>query len=188
MTINVGIDYSLTSPCMCVMSGPSFDESTFFYLTNEKRYTGVSFGRITGDQHASYLTEQERYDNISTYFMTKLKDLGVRTSTKITIEDYSFGSKGRVFNLAENCGLLKHKLWIEGYIIETVPPTVLKKFATGKGNANKEQMYTSFVIDGNPDINAVISPNRKGISNPVSDIVDSYYLALFGSNRSCILP
>ena len=56
------------------------------------------------------------------------------------IEDYSFGSKGRVFNLAENCGLLKYMLFKKGYRFFTVPPTVVKKFATGKGNANKEAM------------------------------------------------
>jgi len=93
------------------------------------------------------------------------------------IEDYSFGSKGRVFNLAENCGLLKHKLYTGGYKFSTVAPTVIKKFATGKGNANKEVMYESFLRETGLNLNAVLSPRSTKIGSPVNDIVDAWYIA-----------
>lgn len=184
MTISVGIDYSLTSPCMCVMLAPSFDGARFFYLTSEKRYEGVAFGNIRGDLHAKYSSEQERHNSISQYFIDRLVECNVETNVHITLEDYSYGSKGKVFNLAENCGLLKHKLWKAGYIIDTVAPSALKKFATGKGNAKKEQMYDAFLALGYPDINATLSPKKTVIGNPVSDVVDSFYLALLGAKNS----
>ena len=181
--INVGIDYSLTSPCMCLMEEPSFGGSSFFFLTSEKRNTGMLLPNVRGDLHSDYLVEQERHDNISNYFLQLLKERAEKYSFHIILEDYSFGSKGRVFNLAENCGLLKHKLWENKYIFNTVAPTVLKKFATGKGNSNKDAMYASFLAADNPDINKIISPKKSTIGNPVSDIVDAYYLALYSYNN-----
>lgn len=183
MKISVGIDYSLTSPCMCIMKEPSFEGSSFYFLTSEKRNTGMLLPNIRGDLHSDYIVDQERHDHISNHFMKLLKELAEQCSFHITLEDYSFGSKGRVFNLAENCGLLKHKLWHSKYIFNTIAPTVLKKFATGKGNANKESMYASFIAAGNPDINKIISPKKSSIGNPVSDIVDAYYLALYDYNN-----
>jgi len=183
MKISVGIDYSLTSPCMCIMKEPSFEGSSFYFLTSEKRNTGMLLPNVRGDLHSDYTVDQERHDNISNHFMKLLKGLAEKCSFHITLEDYSFGSKGRVFNLAENCGLLKHKLWDNKYIFDTIAPTVLKKFATGKGNSNKERMYASFLAAGNPDINKIISPKKATIGNPVSDIVDAYYLALYDYNK-----
>ena len=66
----------------------------------------------------------------------------------IQIEDYSYGSTGRVFHIAENLGLLKYKLKMEcGWDYTLLPPSVIKKFATDKGNANKELMLEAFEKD-----------------------------------------
>jgi len=162
------------------MKEPSFEGSSFYFLTSEKRNTGMLLPNVRGDLHSDYVVDQERHDNISNHFMKLLEGLAEKCSFHITLEDYSFGSKGRVFNLAENCGLLKYKLWKQQYIVNTIAPTVLKKFATGKGNANKDAMYASFLAAGNRDINKTISPKKASIGNPVSDIVDAYYLALYG--------
>ena len=94
------------------------------------------------------------------------------------IEDYSFGSKGKVFNLAENCGILKYLLFKNGYKFFTVPPTVVKKFATGKGNATKEKMYEFFVKDTMIDLHNIISPTTK-LGSPTTDIVDAWYIARY---------
>jgi Holliday junction resolvasome RuvABC endonuclease subunit len=96
----------------------------------------------------------------------------------IMIEDYSFGSKGKVFNLAENCGILKYMLYKNGYRFFTVPPTVVKKFATGKGNATKEKMYEAFVNDTFVELHSIISPTTK-LGSPTTDIVDAWYIARY---------
>ena len=86
------------------------------------------------------------------------------------------GSKGRVFNIAENTGVLKYKLWQSRIPVTITPPTTIKKFATGKGNADKFAMYEAFKKETKVDLRKEISPNKKDVGNPVSDIIDSYYI------------
>ena len=125
---------------------------------------------------ASYYTEQERYDNIAEFFINKIP---TKEIPNIYIEDYSFGSVGKVFHIAENTGLLKYKLWEVGYKFTTVPPTVIKKFATGKGNADKAKMYDQFYNDTKKDFVMLFNKNLT-LGSPVTDIVDSYYIAKYG--------
>lgn len=56
------------------------------------------------------------------------------------IEDYAYAGKGRVFNIGELGGVVKLLLSDMGVEINTVTPTELKKFITGKGNSKKEVM------------------------------------------------
>lgn len=74
-----------------------------------------------------------------------IKELIVREDPElILIEGYSFGSRGRsIFNLGELGGVLR--LLFEDLELQyiDVPPTVLKKWVTGKGNADKEMMLAS---------------------------------------------
>ena len=171
-----GIDYSLSCPCLCLMSQPSIENSTFYFLTGTKKYTGsFNKGQFRGDLHQDYKTEQERYNNNAIHFFKKLGAV-----KKVYIEDYSFASTGRVFNLAENTGLLKHKLWESKYNTALIPPTVVKKFATGKGNAKKEQMYESFVSKTGVNLKKIFDMENQNLNSPVSDIVDAYFIALLG--------
>ena len=63
-----------------------------------------------------------------------------------------------------------------GIPLEVVPPTTIKKFATGKGNADKTMMHKSFIEETGIDLKTTITPDKKEVDNPVSDIVDSYYI------------
>ena len=89
------------------------------------------------------------------------------------------GSRGKVFNIAENTGVLKYKIYNLGIPLEIVPPTTVKKFATGKGNSDKDQMHQAFMQDTGIDLKYKITPDKTKVSNPVSDIVDSYYICKF---------
>lgn len=92
------------------------------------------------------------------------------------------GSTGRVFNIAENAGLLKHYLWKRKYTYNIIPPTVIKKFATGKGNANKQLLQDTFELETGYFIKNKLSMTEKQ-NNPSSDIIDSYYICKFGINE-----
>jgi len=92
------------------------------------------------------------------------------------LEDYAFNAQGRVFHIAENTGILKYKCYQNSIPLEVVSPSHVKKIATGKGNADKTQMYQAFVNETSIPLKDIISPNKKDIGNPVSDIVDSYYI------------
>ena len=174
--IYVGIDYSLTSPCVCVSRDKTFSNSFFYFLNDRKTVLGKCHN-ILGEEHEEYLTDQERYENIASWVLGILSNFEKEEIT-ILIEDYSFGSKGRVFNLAENCGILKYMLYKRGYKFFTVPPTVVKKFATGKGNATKEKMYDAFVRDTLVDLHNIISPTTK-LGSPTTDIVDAWYIGRY---------
>ena len=101
-------------------------------------------------------------------------------ASHVYLEDYAFAATGRVFNIGENTGILKQKLTSSGFRYTTIPPTVIKKEATGKGNANKELMYETFLAETNVDLQSQLTPNSTKIVNPVSDIVDSYYICKTG--------
>jgi Holliday junction resolvasome RuvABC endonuclease subunit len=174
----IGIDYSLTSPAMCIMAEPNINKCVFYYLTTNKKLVG-NFDNAIGYHHKEYYIEQERYDNIAEFFIGKIP---TKPLPQIFIEDYSFGSTGKVFHIAENTGLLKYKLWEVGYKFSTIPPTVIKKFATGKGNADKAKMYESFFNETNRNFENLLNRNLT-LGSPVTDIVDAYYIAKYGYDQ-----
>jgi hypothetical protein len=69
---------------------------------------------------------------------------------------------------------LQYLLWTTDQPYFKIPPTVLKKFATGKGNSNKQQMYDAFVEQEGVDL--IQAMGRKNCDSPVSDIVDAFFL------------
>ena len=77
-------------------------------------------------------------------------------------------------------GVLKYRLQKEKFKYVTIPPTVVKKHATGKGNANKELMYNTFLAETEVDLKEELTPRSTSIANPVSDIVDAYYICRTG--------
>ena len=60
-----------------------------------------------------------------------------------------------------------------------MPPTVLKKFATGKGNSDKEKMHEAFVGQFGVDLRRAMTPLNTKVGNPVSDIVDAIFLCRY---------
>ena len=174
MTTIIGIDYSLTCPCICVSNSKNFSDNYFYFLNDKKKYQGQILENILGDPHDEYLTDQHRYENNASWVMNIITQLP-KENLHILIEDYAFGAKGKVFNLAENCGLLKYLLYKGDYGFHTVAPSVIKKYATGKGNANKELMYAAFC--DLMDIDLMEEYDMSRLDSPITDIVDSYYLA-----------
>ena len=70
-------------------------------------------------------------------------------------------------------------MWRYDIPLETVPPAMIKKFASGRGNAKKEEMHTAFVNETGVNLHAVLTPDSNSIKSPVSDIVDSYYICKY---------
>ena len=174
--IIVGIDYSLTSPCVCVFDSNEefrFSKCKFYYLTDNKKHY-VDFDNIWGDLHSSYNCPEQRYKNITEWAIHKIPE-----GAKVYIEGYSMGSTGMVFNIAENLGLLKHYLYKWNYDYNIVPPTVIKKFATGKGNANKQLLQDVFEENTGYYIKKKLGLTDKQW-NPSSDIIDSYFICKYG--------
>ena len=174
----LGIDYSMTLPCLCLHDNHGYE---FHYLTKQKKYDlefDVDDITVFGHIMPEYTDDTDRWDKISDWVMDCIEDWNIDLAI---LEDYSFSSTGRTFQIGENFGLLKFKL--RGSIIPfvTVPPTVLKKFATGKGNDNKEKMQEAYVEETGRDLKQLLGQTDKQW-NPSSDIIDSYYLAEYGKH------
>lgn len=176
--IIVGIDYSLTSPCICICDSKDFEFSkcNFYYLTDSKKLD-VDVDNIFGDLHKDYKSEEQRYHNITQWAMARIP-----YESKVYLEGYSMGSIGRVFNIAENAGLLKHYLYKNNIDYTVVAPTVIKKFATGKGNANKQLLQAVFEETTGYYIKKKLLLSEKQW-NPSSDIIDSYYICKYGHEQ-----
>ena len=175
----VGIDYSLTSPAVCVnIDGDA--GLMFYYLTNKKKYIGNMSEDVVGYEHKEYNSPIQRFTQISDWVFDIISPL---INPKVFIEGYSFGSKGQgLFQIAENCGILKYRLEEQNIPYSTVVPSVVKKGATGKGNADKEMMYDAFVKETNIDLKKILDTDKVG--NPVSDIADSYFIQKVGYENS----
>ena len=130
-----GIDYSMTCPCICVHTGDkfSFHNCQFFFLTDKKRFDGTHRKVFHGDYFHDWSCEMDRYDSIADWAMFKL--VGVE---HVGLEGYAFNVKGKVFNIAENTGILKYKLWQQRIFKRSSQFLEIKRLATGKGNVDKE--------------------------------------------------
>lgn len=171
----IGIDYSLSSPCICICDASEFNflKCKFYYLTSNKKHD-IDVDNIQGTLHKDYICNEQRYDNIAKWVLELLKEGDI-----VYMEGYSMGSTGMVFNIAENAGLLKNYLWHWNFDYNIVPPTVIKKFATGKGNANKQIMQDVFEETTGYYIKKKLSLTDKQW-NPSSDIIDSYFICKYG--------
>ena len=144
--IILGIDPSLTSTGICVMSE---DGEVLTTMAINSEFAGA-----------------KRLHDIKEQIKPIVK---IPPSEKpITfIEGYSFGSKNGREVLGELGGMIRLLLYETGVLFVNVPPTTLKKYATGKGTGDKVAMAIG-VIKG------------WGVDFPTTDQTDAYALCQFG--------
>ena len=178
-----GIDYSLTSPAICTWKQEDdrlfdFDSCDVYYLENTSRSPAHGILNFHTQPYPEWETEEERHELLSKWAMN------IITGCEVFIEGYAFATSGKshVRSVAENSGLLKHKMYKIKQPFTSIPPTVIKKYATGKGIANKELMYDAFCAEilTPPDLKSRLTPKSKKLKNPVTDIVDSYFICKYG--------
>ena len=177
-----GIDYSLCGPAICIsdMNQPfDFHNCQFYFLTTIKKYSKKIKSNIHGESFSDYNQEIQRYETIADWAADKL--IGCR---HVSLEGYAYNATGRVFHIAENTGVLKYKLYQMSLPVDIIPPSEIKKVATGKGNASKEKMYEAFFEETGIPLSSLLGMTRlkaepQKIKSPVSDIVDSFYICKF---------
>lgn len=185
-----GIDYSMSSPGICIYVGDGTKDSistisnfSFHFITDRKKSIGTyridDQVKITGHEYPEWDSSTARFDFLSEWVSGLVRGCDI-----VNIEGYSYGSKGAaLFEIGENTGVLKHKLRKQKTLFEITAPTSIKKFATGKGNSPKEDMYVSFCKDTGIDLLRGLGLSNEKTS-PVSDIVDSYYLCKYQIDKS----
>jgi hypothetical protein len=174
--IVVGVDYSMSCPAICIHRGTNwaFQNCKFYVLTNKKKFCSIK-SPFYATLQVDFNSPEERFDNISSWAISHIPD-----KSHVFLEGYAFSAKGVVFQIGENTGLLKHKLWKK---LKTASPTIfspptIKKFATQKGNANKELMHKAFVDETSIEIDKLLGCSIG--DSPISDIIDAYYIAKLG--------
>ncbi len=183
-----GIDYSLTSHAICIYNEEEdggyfdFDSCTLYYLSNNEKQqqlaAGCGIDNIRAELYPKWDTQEERHDGLSSWVISLIQGC-----SEVYLEGYAYGVTSNRAPIYENTSVLKHKMWKRKMSFTTYPPTVIKKFATGKGNANKEQMYEAFVGEllTPTDLKERLTPKATKVINPISDLVDSYFIAKCGA-------
>lgn len=172
----IGIDYSMNSPAFTILNEDGSFETHF--IAANKKQGGKLGANLTG--HLSFTDSSDsipfrRFHLLAEWFF---KYCQPTKDDRIAIEGYSMGSTGAVFNIAENTAVLKYRLFQEGINWIEVPPTSVKKHATGKGNADKLMMYENFVEKTSIDPRKVLNSLSR-LSSPFTDIADSYHIAQY---------
>ena len=182
--ITLGLDLSMTCPGLTIYSGDAsafeFEKCCLYYRANRKP---IEWRNILGSRVDDRLgiSNEERWDNIAQWAMRCVNShRQANEPVDAFIEDFSYGSKGMNFGIAENAAITKHYLWKAGAAVLPVSPSVIKKHYTGKGNADKLAMYKTFVLETRLNLMEVFQPKAETVGSPVGDLVDSYALARYG--------
>ena len=125
--IIAAIDPSLTG-CAVAVGGATADLST---LTE---YSSKPSGMLVAKR-------VERYNMLCAGI---LED--VAQADLILIEGYAFSqNKAGQHDIAEFGGILRHRMRRVAHLVVEISPGTIKKFITGKGNANKEAMLAAII-------------------------------------------
>lgn len=174
-----GIDWSMTSPGLVIGNSPNPDDLLYYGIRQKKKQVSKAANIILLEPNDSYFSNIERYDTLARTYVDILKRHNV---TQVWAEGYAYGATGNTFNIGECTGMLKYHLWKAGINLDILQPGEIKKFATGKGNANKTLMYQAYINKTGHRLDQLIDDEVKGdkIPSPVNDLVDSYYALLTG--------
>lgn len=140
-------------------------------------YNKIDLTQFKDDNHVfEYYKTKNMVEVVNTIYDLILNEVKKYSAiVNVVIEGISYGSSIRtksIFDLAGLNYMIRYKL-ITGDIqhlnLSIATPSNIKKYATGKGNANKESIMTIFKY---------IFPEMQNIPK-LDDIADSYFMAYF---------
>ena len=202
--IKIGIDFSLTSPAICVYKNNIYSFISFFNDSGKDwkksksktyKYHNELYGIIDVIPYtrkiddSNYRSEQKTKMSdalmIVNLIIDKLKSI-IDDEVIIGLEGFSYGSiSSSTLDLAMYNSFLRMKL-IENFgsdVLNIISPTEGKKMLFGKGNAKKEDMIQSF-IDNRLEDDILIKNDlwkyckENGVDfkqpKPIDDLVDAY--------------
>ena len=177
-----GIDHSLTSPAVCVLLPFDVDipfvplsHCQFNYFARTSRQATVKHPSFHPHTYPPYQDDLGRFQSLAEWVVQCVGDC-----KSGAIEGYAFAANGQITRIAESTGILKFLLHQKDIALDAYAPSQIKKFATGKGRADKEQMAFSFTtIHGNGDVPLALEEllHCRSDASPCSDIVDAYFIA-----------
>jgi hypothetical protein len=202
--IKIGIDFSLTSPAICVYKNGEYSFISFFNdggkdwrksKSKTYRYHNDLYDIIEVIPYTRYI-DDSNYRNeqktkmsdalmIVNLIIDKLKVI-IDDEVIIGLEGFSYGSiSSSTLDLAMYNSFLRMKL-IENFgsdVLNIVSPTEGKKVLFGKGNAKKDDMIQAFIDNKLEDELLIANAlwkycKTKGVDfkqpKPIDDLVDAY--------------
>ena len=129
----------------------------FVGLDLSLRETGWAVLDIDGNRKGSGLIKPGndlRGPRRLAYLLEALTDVVPDGACTVAVEGYSMGSRGNTFDIGEWGGLAKWHLYMRGdCVCLLAPPSNLKQFITGSGNADKPRMVAA--------VNRLLGTNEK---------------------------
>lgn len=140
-------------------------------------YNKIDLTQFKDDNHVfEYYKTKNMVEVVNTIYDLILNEVKKYSAiVNVVIEGISYGSSIRtksIFDLAGLNYMIRYKLItsdIQHLNLSIATPSNIKKYATGKGNANKESIMTIFKY---------IFPEMQNIPK-LDDIADSYFMAMF---------
>ena len=167
-----GIDNSKNSPGIVKFI---IDDETFKIIGLD--YLGITTtssknpkSEVTKNCLRLYDKEIDDYEKIN--FMSDNILNFVKDCEYVAFENYAYSSTGMIFDLAESTGILKWRIYNENKKLRFFAPSLIKMFATTKGNADKQKMIETYKNIGNP----LNLPNSLLEKHPFEDIIDAYFI------------
>lgn len=202
--MHIGIDFSINSPAICLRESDSL-QFVAFYNEEGKNFKKGNPRDFLVHHEISALSgvsvhkfkRRKKHDNYSIDQAQKIEDghsLAVLIESQIPegapvgLEGYSYGSKGNSFiDLIAFNSVLRNRLWLEGHSVTVYTPSQVKTRA-GKGNLNKQGMFSAFVENRSEDPLLAGSEFWKWcaerrdlaqgeIPKPIDDLVDAYWIS-----------
>ncbi|MFW6219538.1 MAG: hypothetical protein ACOC33_01590 [bacterium] len=164
-----GIDYSKNSPAVVILKlDNDFNIKDFDYIGfSSVKKIATSNNKILYYKKDQFNNDYDKAIWLRDCIMDKLSSVDF-----IAFEGYAFGASGKVFDIAETTAIMKVKLYEEGYPLRIYEPTVIKMFATGKGNAGKVEMNEAYKKIFDP-LELFQLPELK---SPKEDLIDAFYV------------
>ena len=146
-------------------------------------YNKIDLTQFKDDNHVfEYYKTKNMVEVVNTIYDLILNEVKKYSAiVNVVIEGISYGSSIRtksIFDLAGLNYMIRYKLItsdIQHLNLTIATPSNIKKYATGKGNANKESIMTIFKY---------IFPEMQNIPK-LDDIADSYFMAMFSRDIEC---
>ena len=111
-----GIDYSLTSPAICVYKEEEdggyfdFDRCVFHYLSNNERQqqlaTRSGLSNLKAEPYPEWKTAEERHEELTAWAYRI-----VQGCEEVFLEGYAYGVTSNRAPIYENTAILKHRMW-----------------------------------------------------------------------------
>ena len=179
--VEVEIKFYIIKNCKLtkIVSAANDSIDNFEYII----YNKIDLTQFKDDNHVfEYYKTKNMVEVVNTIYDLILNEVKKYSAiVNVVIEGISYGSSIRtksIFDLAGLNYMIRYKL-ITGDIqhlnLSIATPSNIKKYATGKGNANKESIMTIFKY---------IFPEMQNIPK-LDDIADSYFMAMFSRDIEC---